>query len=525
MYTFINSENIKQKFDDKRLKKIRLKKRDLTNKSVLFNKETLVNKKKSVYRNKKKEKEKKEDEDEDEDTEEEDHDKEKHDDNEDDEDELQEDDDKDEDDNDDDEDELHEDEDKDDDDNEDDEDEDELQEDDDKDEEQEKEDQLNNNTIYEYDGKKYTIDNEKFLQKRFDDIRENMTYKINICIYKCVRNGYLPYLLYLSTYDEKYKTYVLPNDYVIQINNESVDEIEENIMNIFKEALFNIYPPNKFESSNESTDLYNEELFKGFFLHEKEITMVFDATRINVPLESNKYCWINPYEIFVSKKMKSIPISKTVSKIFDEISATSSNSVDFYHLKQVSNDTIVKTPYILFMCIQSESSNSGFVLVDIFNTKKIIYSSIESSETETETETVLYPTVQHPSIGDYTMFSSSPFSISNLIKRFAVFIDTDTLHPLYIEPEKNDLLTSLYDVDNQQYTSITFIENEKQLWCIKSYEFFTEIPDNGNYLLENENIPPSIIEQGDIEKDAKSTTEPTTKEIKEPNANDNKIIK
>jgi hypothetical protein len=372
--------------------------------------------------------------------------------------------------------------------------------------EEEENEQINRNTIYEYDGKKYTIDNEKFLQKRFDDIEPDTTYKMNMCIYKCVRDGYSPYLLYLMKYDATAKTYIFPNESEIQMGSEdeSVDEVEEKVMNIFKESLFNIYPPNEFEPSEESTDLYEEDLFKGFFLHNKrkEMTMVYDATRVNVPLESNVYCWVSPYEIFVSKKMKSIPISQSVEAIFDEIAEASSNRHDFYHLKQLPENTLVKTPYILFMCKQSESSGTGFLLIDVFNTKKTTYTSVESTtdESEIQIETIIYPTVQHPLIGNYTLFSSFPFSTSNLVKRFAVFVDTDDLHPLYVEPSDNDTLTTLYDIDKEQYTSIAFIENESQLWCVKSPDFFTEMPDNGNYLLESENSAPIITSEDDMEK-------------------------
>ena len=354
------------------------------------------------------------------------------------------------------------------------------------------------NAMYEYDGKKYIIDNEKFLQKRFDDVKSDVSYKMNLCIYKCVRNGCTPYLLYLMIYDDLTKTYLLPNhDDVLSDNqtptsdssvdesvDESVDSIEENVMNFFKEKLFDMYPPNtnkmNHDDFEDSTDIYDEELFKGFFLHENEITMVYDATRINVPLESNNYCWVSPYEIFVSKKMKSIPISDSVEKIFDEISSSSGsqNNVDFYHLKDVISNRIIKTPYVLFMCKQIESSKSRFMLFDLFNTKKMEYSTVEH-ESNNENESIIFPTIQHPKLGNYTFFSSLPLKTSNLVKRFAVFVDTDELNPLYLEPSENDALLTMYDFDKdtQQYTSVTFIENSIQFWCIKSCLYFSEMPD------------------------------------------------
>jgi len=383
------------------------------------------------------------------------------------------------------------------------------------------EDQINRNTIYEYDGKKYTIDNEKFLQKRFDDIKPETTYKMNMCIYKCIRTGITPYLSYLLKYDDQTKTYILPNYAEIQpasdsaSQEESVEDVEEKYMNVFKETLFEIYPPSETLPSEESTDLYDEDLFKGFFLNENEITMVYDATRVNSQLDSNMYCWVSPYEIFVSQKMKSIPISKTVEQTFDKIANDSSNRFDFYHLKQLPENTIVKTPYILFMC--KGDSSYGFSILDIFNSNKITYSTVETSESDSdsETETIIYPTIQHPSVGNYTLFSFSPFSTSNLVKRFAVFIDTDDLHPLYIQPNENDKLSTLYDIDAEQYTSITFIENGSQMCCVKSPMYFSEIQDNGNYLLESENIEP-MIQEGDVHEEPENPADEKGQEPENP---------
>jgi hypothetical protein len=366
------------------------------------------------------------------------------------------------------------------------------------------------------------IDNEKFLQKRFDDIKSDISYKMNLCIYKCIRNGCTPYLLYLMIYDDLTKTYLLPNYTNILLDNqtptsnslidesigESVDSIEENIMNFFKEKLFDIYPPNtnkiNYDDFEDSTDIYNEELFKGFFLHENEITMVYDATHINVPLESNNYCWVSPYEIFVSKRVKSIPISDSVEKIFDEISLSGSqNNVDFYHLKDVISNTIIKTPYILFMCKQVESSKSGFMLFDLFNTKKVEYSTVEY-ESDNENESIIFPTIQHPKLGNYTFFSSLPLKTSNLVKRFAVFVDIDELNPLYLEPSENDRLLTIYDFDKdiEQYTSVTFIEESIQFWCIKSSLYFSEIPDLLNNINgENEPLKKENLENEPEEKE------------------------
>jgi hypothetical protein len=51
--------------------------------------------------------------------------------------------------------------------------------------------------FYEYDGKTYTVDNSNFLQRNFTNVEPDMNYKMNLCIYKCVLKGCMPYLLYL----------------------------------------------------------------------------------------------------------------------------------------------------------------------------------------------------------------------------------------------------------------------------------------------------------------------------------------
>jgi hypothetical protein len=344
---------------------------------------------------------------------------------------------------------------------------------------------------------------------------------MNICIYKCIREGCSPFLLYLLVYDENTKTYILPNHPTLMLDSQeeekeqdvTTDNTEEKVMNIFKEKLFEIYPPNKYEPQEEETDLYNEELFKGFFLNETEITMVYDATRINIPLSSNKYCWVSPYEIFILKQMKSTPISKSVEQLFDEISESSTNKHDFYHLKHLPDNSLVKTPYILFMCKRNEITNSGYSGLSSFfgftETNKI-YETVEYSDNEKEnSQSIIFPTIPHENIGTYTFFSSYPFSKKNTVKRFAVFVDIEELHPLYLEKTENDKLLTLYDIEDKdtqesetkQFSSVTFLENKNQLWCIKSPYYFIEVPDNNNFLFEYENISldkDTVGEEGQI---------------------------
>jgi len=355
--------------------------------------------------------------------------------------------------------------------------------------------EINEKSVYEYDGKKYYIDNEKFLQKRFDDIVPTKHYTTNMCIYKCVRKGCCPYLVYLLLFDPATNTYILPN-YAQEpiMSSTEIDETEEKIMESFKEHLFEIYPPNEYipldVENEEPTDIYDEDLFKGFFLEEQTstITMVYDATRVNVPASDiQKYCWASPYEIFITDKIKDVPISSEVVSVFKSISQE--NRKDFHHLKTMEDNTIVKTPYILFMCLAkaddetTESNSSVFSLFNIFgaNNENIVYENVVSPMSN-EIEQIIYPRIQHPKIGNYTFFSMDPLNMSNSdqLQRFVVFVDIDGLNPLYVEEEENDKLLHLYDIDQtEQYSSISFMHNGSsgkiQLWCIKSSYYFSEM--------------------------------------------------
>ena len=334
-------------------------------------------------------------------------------------------------------------------------------------------------TVYEYNGKKYIVDNEKFLQRTFDTLEPAEKYTINMCIYKCVRNGYCPYLMYLVSYDSVLNEYLLPSS-TITISKE--EEQEQQIEEHFKESLFNIFPPNKpVVSGTEAADIYNESYYKGFFAHKNkiELTMVYDATEINIPLGSKKYCWVTTYEIFSLQQLKSTPISKKIESIFDEITDqqkqvhNGKGRWDFYHLKE--NNAYVRTPYVLFMCAFKKPEGSGFLLFDMFSSNAESYQTIE--QTLPDSVSIVYPRVSHPKIGNYTFFTTYPLKKTGLVKRFAVFVDSAELNPLYLIPSENTKLDDLYQENRDTYTAITFKENGTQFWCVKSPEYFSEIDD------------------------------------------------
>jgi hypothetical protein len=269
--------------------------------------------------------------------------------------------------------------------------------------------------------------------------------------------------------------------------------------------LFTIFPPGIQTSANAEdeppTDIYTEELFKGFTLENDVLTMVYDATRVPVSLSSDKqYYWVTPYEIFISKIVAGMPIDDTVYHFFDTIhvfnGVSESNKKGFYHLKRLSDNKLVKSPYVLFMCKQNESKG----LFSMFETSsEIKFENIEQKDSE-ETVSIIYPRIKHPKIGTFTFFSSLSIQ-KKVFPRYVVFVDLEDLSPLYLEPDEMDQLDHLYDAEQtKKYSCITFKTNETQIWCVKSPFYFSIFSDET--YVEN-------IEEPTVESSVESSVEPS----------------
>lgn len=339
---------------------------------------------------------------------------------------------------------------------------------------------------YLYENNYYYMKHKKYLQSDFEAATIPQDYNMQMCIYKCVKQGCTPFLMYLLQYHEG--RYVLPS------RAESITEgtsEETEVMEKFHEYLFDIFPPNELQTvdTEETTDLYDPELFQGFYNHKTSntLTMVYDSTRIKLPIstEPTLYAWATPYEIFISKNIKEIPIDETVRESFIEIG---DNEKDFHHLYTDEN-TIIKSPVVLYLCKTDEPS-SGFSFGNLLTTPDIDATITNDYTADSDpnhtTIALLYPRIQHPLLGDYTFFSNKMLnpdaaassSTADKLRRFAVFVDIPGLHPLYVEQDETDKLNHLYDIDQTtQYSSITYLRSsdKEQLWCVKSSQYFSEI--------------------------------------------------
>jgi hypothetical protein len=338
-------------------------------------------------------------------------------------------------------------------------------------------------TLYDYDGESYYLDNAQFLQRTFD--LPDGQYPVQLCISTCVRNGCMPYLLYLTVYNKNTGTLGFPSTAnVLEITETDTDsDVQEKLMTEFKESLFDIYPPNESRplsmEDETPTDVYNPNLFKGFFWNKEDnrLLMVYDATRVNIPLNDDKeYFWVTPYEILILNQMRNLKIDTTVTTLFKTI-AISSGYIDtsFYQLKRESDKTVVPSPYVLFICSHNSGTSGG--LFNLFSTRTTFENILQE---DADHVSLLCPTVNDSRLGDFPIFSSLPLDPNSPpIKRYAAFVDIDDLQPFFIDESNKDELEHLYYMKNEnQYSSICFFKESVQLWCIKSPLYFTEIYDD-----------------------------------------------
>ena len=341
-------------------------------------------------------------------------------------------------------------------------------------EESRKPEPLENPVTYEYLGESYYLDNLKFLQKSYDIPPGD--YSENICIYKCIRQGQYPFLLFLTVYDKSKKSLVFPSaPELVKIEEETPDdEIEKLVIEPFKSTLFDIFPPSESKpldiESEQVVDVYSPELFNGFFMTEENLWLTYDATRIGVePAEDKEYFWVTPYEVLVLYQLRNINIDDSVISFFKTVATSQSTGIDqsFYQLKRVSDNSILPSPYVLFLC--SPSSSGFFGVSDNFE-------NVE--QTTDDNVDLLVPSIKHDKIGNFPLFSSLPIdAVVPKIKRFACFVDID--EKPYLLFDNPGELDHLYDLlETRKFSSISFMFNGKQYWSIKSPLDFTEIYDD-----------------------------------------------
>jgi hypothetical protein len=187
-------------------------------------------------------------------------------------------------------------------------------------------------------------------------------------------------------------------------------------------------------------------------------------------------------------------------------------------LKRVSNGSLVPVPYVLFPCISSTGFFSKYE-----NPISTTYKTKDREPKDREPkdrEQVIIPTIDHPKIGNFPMFSALPLDSSvPHIQRCAVFVDIDGLEPTFIMEENSPVLDHLYDIDNpKRYSSISFLENGVQYWIIKSPLYFSEIYDDRESFIPmttftEVNADELVVEEEVYEKEAEVEQEESEEDM------------
>ena len=344
-------------------------------------------------------------------------------------------------------------------------------------------------STYDYRGETYFVDNLPFLQRHYNFPEGE--YSTNLCIYKCIRQGLVPYLLYLTVYDKSSKTLVFPTiEDLIKIGEENPEDQEdqedpeEQITEAIKTTLFDIFPPaiqTELDIPDETpADIFDNKNINGFFLTEENIWLVYDATRVAVPTSTDReYFWVSPFEVLLLYKFRNIEIDTTITSFFKTVAnchKEKMNDVSFYTLKRQSDGEFVPAPYIMYPCSPVSTGFFGLSSTDFEN---IV-------QEEDDSINLLIPYVQHPQLGNFPIFSAKPLDpYIPKIKRYAVFVDYgEQIEPTFMTSEETrGEMDHLYDVNQaRKFSSISFVLNGKQYWSIKSPLYMTEIYDDTTFL-------------------------------------------
>ena len=284
-------------------------------------------------------------------------------------------------------------------------------------------------------------------------------YNVKICIYQINGECDIPFLQFL--FDKSGEKLTFPNiNFQCPITNatsnpdqfqESANQEHTFFMNQCSQELLKVLPIH---------DIFSEDIlkqiYKGFIEYDNTLCVVFDSTKIDEHvIDESKYCWSIIDEIINSRKI--------LDKEFDpEIIDMFIKTPYMMHIVDVNKQRVIY-PFLLYICIK-------------LTPESIFYNN--ALEPNTNSINIIDEQIDHPLLGSYYYFSSSPLEGTDLtrIKRYGVF----TFDCKYIVTDINtiqdkDEFTTNLDNDDDDNLSIYFKENGIQFWCIKTSEQFTNI--------------------------------------------------
>lgn len=319
---------------------------------------------------------------------------------------------------------------------------------------------------------KYFFLNDNILSQTFGDfMNTDKQYNVKICIYQINGECDIPFLQFL--FDKSGEKITFPNiNFQCPITNatsnpdqfqESANQEHTFFMNQCSQELLKVLPIH---------DIFSEDIlkqiYKGFIEYDNTLYVIFDSTKIEDPvIDQSKYSWSIIDEIINSRKI--------LDKEFDqEIIDMFIKTPYMMHIVDANGQRIIY-PFLLYLCINpiSKATQPDATQPDATQYNNAI------EHNNTNSINIIDEQVDHPLLGSYYYFSSSPLEGADLtrIKRYVVF----TFNCKYIVTDintiqdKEEFITNLDNDDDNDKLSIYFKEDGIQLWCIKTSEQFTNL--------------------------------------------------
>jgi len=317
---------------------------------------------------------------------------------------------------------------------------------------------IEDNYYHSYTQQYYNVVIENHLQKSTEELNQDAQYTIHLCMYKIMLKGAEPYLLYFMQKDSYNSSIEFPK-YNFQMKSIEQSLTSNNEMEAeFEDLLFQQI--RMYMQGGESINI--EELYQGFryFTNpvSNEIIVFVDATIL--PIQHAKLFKVSMYELLCSKKVFEIKVNENIPLFFQQI-YEKEQIRDFHHVMNVSTGKYVETPYCLFLC--SKNTMGNYV------------SLLKPEKMPNEIATLILGKLQHPVLGPFLLFSNKPqgilFSSYETLRRFLVFSKKE--NTAFIEGDLK--LNEVFSDHSPNYSVITFIENNIQLWAVGSSLFVEEI--------------------------------------------------
>lgn len=298
----------------------------------------------------------------------------------------------------------------------------------------------------------------------FNENTTNKPIKVNFCLFKLNDECNEPFLEYLLEIVDKTLSF---QDIIIPSTD--FDDETKDVRDTFEKLCFN-----KFKEIVSVDDDTASKSYKGFLeLTECNLYVFFDCTFLSNILLKPTQVWGILDEIINERRIFDNVIDNNIFILFQK----------YQYLTNIYNKfgDKIPIPSSLYIC---EVDSTKYIPNDDIPYLNVYY---KDSENNRENKRFVHDMIEHDVFGDNYYFSTDPVNddkSNDKIKRFAVFIH-NALYILNVKtPLRNiDFFNKDSDDDvnedkiksHKDYNCVYFYENQKQYWCIKNTDRFTEL--------------------------------------------------